>query len=233
MATDQITSPTMWAIVIGLIPSIIWLVFWLNISREHRDPFGLIVLCFVLGGISVIFATYLQQIAKTLVFDPNIRVIVWAGIEELLKFIVFYVVAYKSYYNDRPIDPAMYLIAVALGFAALENILYVLKPLSGFNMTAGLLTGGLRFLGSTLLHAISSCFIGICISLSPKNLRLLGMILGLGGAIFLHSTFNFFIIRNDTASLLQIYGYLWITAIISHIILEKLRRFPPRVLNTY
>jgi hypothetical protein len=44
----------------------------------------------------------------------------------------------------------------------------------------------------------------------------------------LHATFNFFILKKDTASTIQIYGYLWIAAIISHIILEKLRRIPMR-----
>jgi RsiW-degrading membrane proteinase PrsW (M82 family) len=158
------------------------------------------------------------------------RVVVWAGIEEVLKFSVFYIVAYKTIYNDDALDPAMYLIGVALGFAALENIFYILKPLSSFNITAGVLTGGLRFFGSTLLHAVASCFIGIVITLTPRALRSIAILVGITGAIFLHSTFNFFILKNDTASFLQIYGYLWIVAIISHVILEKFRRYPPRAL---
>lgn len=165
-----------------------------------------------------------------MVTDPTTRIAVWAGIEETLKFVVFYIVAYKSTYDDDALDPAMYLIAVALGFAALENIFYILKPGLSFNITASLLTGGLRFFGSTLLHAIASCFIGIVITLTPRAIRSMGIVIGIAGAIFLHSTFNFFILKNDTASFLQIYGYLWIVAIISHVILEKFRRIPPRTL---
>lgn len=230
MATDQLISPTLWAILIGLIPSIVWLMFWLHLSRNRREPFGLTILCFVLGAISVLFATFLQQGVRDMISDPNTRVVIWAGIEEILKFGVFYIIAYKSSYDNEAIDPAMYLICVALGFAALENIFYALKPLAGFDVTASLLTGGLRFFGSTLLHVIASSFIGVVIALSPKKMRGIGMLLGIGGAIFLHSTFNFFILKNDTASFLQIYGYLWIVAIIIHIILEKLRRFPTRIL---
>ncbi len=225
-----ITSPTFIAICIGVIPSLIWLVFWLHLARDRREPFGLIILCFLLGGLVVFVATFLQNGLKELVTTPTARIAVWAGIEETLKFAVFYVVAYKSSYDAEALDPAMYLIAVALGFAALENIFYVLQPAISFNITAGLLTGGLRFLGSTLLHTIASCFIGIIITLTPKEIRGLGMVLGLAGAIFLHSTFNFFILKNTTASFLQIYGYLWIIAIISHIILEKFRRYQPKAL---
>jgi RsiW-degrading membrane proteinase PrsW (M82 family) len=227
---DIVINQTFWAVIIGTVPSVIWLLFWLHLSRDRREPFGLMLLCFILGAISVVVAIFLQNGFKELVTDQMTRIGVWAAIEELLKFAVFYIIAYKSSYDNDALDPAMYLIIVALGFAALENVLYVLKPGTSFNITASLLTGGLRFFGSTLLHTIASCFIGIMITLSPRALRGISMIVGLAGAIFLHSTFNFFILRNDTASFLQIYGYLWIVAIISHVILEKFRRYPPRAL---
>lgn len=223
-------SPTVWGIIIGLSPSLLWLVFWRHLVKRGREPMGLVFLCFILGAASVFVATMLQHFAKDLVVDPRTRIAVWAGIEEILKFGIFYFVAYRSKYDDDALDPAMYLIAVALGFAALENIFYILKPGLSFNITASLLTGGFRFFGSTLLHAMASCLIGIIITLTPRDIRRVGMLVGLAGAIFLHSTFNFFILKNDTASLLQIYGYLWIIAIISHVILEKFRRLPPRTL---
>jgi RsiW-degrading membrane proteinase PrsW (M82 family) len=220
-------NPTVLAIILGLSPSLIWLIFWRHLVKRGREPMGLVLLCFLLGAASVFLATFFQGIARDLVADPSTRIAVWAGIEEVLKFGVFMLVAHKSAYNDDALDPAMYLIAVALGFAALENIFYIMKPAESFNITASLLTGGLRFFGSTLLHAIASCFIGIVITLAPKMMKGIGMIVGIAGAIFLHSTFNFFILKDDTASFIQIYGYLWIVAIISHVILEKFRRIPP------
>jgi protease PrsW len=223
----SLISPTILiALAIGIFPSIFWLFIWLRTDRKNPEPMGLLTVCFILGAICVPFATILQQATKPMFPDAQARIVVWAGIEELLKLLVFYFVAYKNEYNDEAIDPAIYLIAVALGFAALENIFYVLKPGLTFNLTAGLLTGGLRFFGSTLLHTIASCFIGITIGLSARAWRGTSMIFGLAGAIFLHATFNFFILKNDTASALQTYGYLWVAAIISHLILEKLRRIP-------
>ncbi len=229
---DIVISPTVWAIIIGLSPSLIWLVFWRHLVKRGREPMGLVALCFILGAASVFLATMLQNGVKHLVIDSQTRIAVWAGIEEILKFGVFYLVAYNSKYDDDALDPAMYLLAVALGFAALENIFYILKPAASFNVTASLLTGGFRFFGSTLLHAIASTFIGIVITLSPRRIRAVGILVGIAGAIFLHSTFNFFILKNDTASLLQVYGFLWIIAIITHVILEKFRRLPPNILAT-
>lgn len=228
MASEIIQSPIAFAIVTGLLPSLLWLFFWLRLDRRHPEPFVLLFICFVVGAASVLFATLIQGGLRELITDSPARVVVFAGIEELLKFFVFYMVVYKSGFNDEPIDPAIYLITVALGFAALENIFYVIAPATQEGLTAGLLTGGFRFFGSTLLHTISSAFIGILISLTPRQTRGLGMFFGVAGAIFLHSTFNFFILKNDTASFLQIYGYLWVAAIINLLILEKLRRLPPK-----
>lgn len=224
MAPHIAQSDLLIPLLAGFLPSILWLFFWLGVDREHREPSGLLILCFLLGGASVLVATFTQQSLKGMVTDPTHRVVVWAAVEEILKFLVFYLVAYKSAYDDYPIEPPIYMIVVALGFAAVENIFYVLQPALSGNTTAILLTGGLRFVGSTLLHTIASCVIGISIAMAPKYLRTLSILIGIGGAIFLHATFNFFILKHDTASVLQIYGYLWIAAIISHIILEKLRR---------
>ncbi len=225
-------SGLLFPLLIGFVPSVIWLAFWLNVDKEHREPGGLLLMCFVLGGASVLVATWSQQSLKTIITDHSNQVVAWAAIEELLKFLVFYLIAYKSAYDDYAIEPPIYMIVVALGFAAVENIFYVLQPSISANVSAIVLTGGLRFFGSTLLHTIASCVVGISIAMAPKTLRALGIIIGIGGAIFLHATFNFFILKHDTASLLQIYGYLWIAAIISHIILEKLRRIPLRTAQT-
>ncbi|MDB5255115.1 MAG: hypothetical protein JWL92_491 [Candidatus Nomurabacteria bacterium] len=213
-------------LLIGFIPSVAWLFFWVGVDKEHREPFGLLLTCFLLGGASVLIATFLQQSLKGVIAGEEPRIIVWAAIEEIVKFLVFYFIAYKSAYDEYAIEPPIYMIVVALGFAALENIFYVVQPGMSSNMTAILLTGGLRFFGSTLLHTIASGLIGISIGLAPKHLRFLSIPIGIAAAIFLHATFNFFILKHDTANVLQVYGYLWIAAIISHIILEKLRRIP-------
>ncbi len=224
MAIDLTSTNLLFALVTGLAPSFIWLYFWLRRDRRQVEPFGLLTLCFLLGAGMVFVAGFFQKETKDLFTDTRLRVIIWAGIEEALKFLIFYLIAYKNRYNDEVIDSSMYLITIALGFAALENVLYILKPEFTQNITAGLLTGGLRFFGSTLLHVIASGFIGIVVGLAPKFTKNIFMLIGLAGATFFHSTFNIYIMKNTTASFIQIYGYLWVSAIISLIILEKLNR---------
>jgi RsiW-degrading membrane proteinase PrsW (M82 family) len=101
---------------------------------------------------------------------------------------------------DEPIDYPMYFIAAALGFAALENVLFLIQPLSNSGMVVGALTGNLRFLGSTLLHAIASGMIGSALGLSYYRgwfANKIYLLIGIASAITLHSLFNFFIMKGS------------------------------------
>jgi RsiW-degrading membrane proteinase PrsW (M82 family) len=224
---DFALSTTSTAVLLGFAPTVFWLFFWLRTDRDHPEPFGLLVLCFILGGASVFFASTIQHASVAFFPNETTQVAVWATIEEVVKFAAFYIIAFNNPNNDEAIDPAIYMIAVALGFAAVENVFYVIQPsvIVG-GVTASLLTGSMRFFGATLLHTISSAFIGITIGITARKYRLGAVLIGILGASTLHATFNFFILKNDTASALQIYGYLWVAAIISHVTLEKLRRIP-------
>ena len=76
--------------------------------------------------------------------------LVWAAIEELVKFSAISLVALRSVYFDEPVDALIYMITVALGFAAIENSLFLLAPLLDGDLTGSLLTGNLRYMGATL-----------------------------------------------------------------------------------
>src|SRR6185503_954988 len=83
--------------------------------------------------------------------------------------------------DDEPIDPVMYMVAVALGFAAVENTLFLISPLAGGTLLQTLLTGNLRFVGATLLHVLSSAAIGVALALSfykPRKIKPLYAIVG-------------------------------------------------------
>ncbi|HVY36245.1 MAG TPA: PrsW family glutamic-type intramembrane protease [Candidatus Paceibacterota bacterium] len=225
MVEQLIHSPVLFALISGLLPALFWLFFWLHIDRKRPEPFGLLFLCFMLGAVSVLFASLLQHAVQSLASDGSKeQIAIFAAIEEILKYVAFAFVAKRSTYDDESIDPAIYMITVALGFAALENIFYVLQPTAHATITAALLTGGLRFFGATLLHTIASGFVGIGIALAPRGFKNTGAALGIAGAIFLHATFNFFILKNDASSFLRVYGYLWVAGIMNLLILEKLRR---------
>jgi RsiW-degrading membrane proteinase PrsW (M82 family) len=215
-----------YAILGGVIPALVWLWFWLR-EDTHPEPIGLIIAAFIIGALSVMFVVPLQKYASTLFTSHREIIVAWVSIEEIIKFIVVAVVALGTRYMKEPIDFPIYFITVALGFAAFENILFIIKPLNAGNMLVGFLTGNLRFLGSTLLHAMASAIIGIGIGLAWDGTfikKSFFAILGLIGAISLHSVFNFFIMDNAQENFLTVFGFLWVFTIINMLLFEKLRR---------
>lgn len=211
----------------GIVPALLWLWFWLKEDNQKPEPKGLIAILFIIGMISVAFVIPIEKFIQKSITSPEWRTIGWASVEELIKYLGVVILLYKTNRIDEPIDWPIFLITVALGFAALENTMFLLKPLSLDQATVGLLTGQLRFLGSTLLHAASSGIIGIALGLSffmGKFIKKIYLLAGIVLAIALHSTFNFFIMGDSGSNFLRVLGFLWVVTIIIMLLFEKLRR---------
>lgn len=216
------------ATTVGIAPSILWLIFWFREDSDGtKEPIGLITLVFIAGMLAVVCVLPIEKFIATLSLGHIEQITAWAGSEEIIKLLAFSVILHGNKYLDEPVEFPIYLMTVALGFAALENILYLLHPLSVTNTTVSFLTGHLRFLGSTLLHSVASGIIGIAIGLAyfkDKNTRMFYGFLGICTAIALHSIFNFFIIQDGGKNFLQVFGFLWVVTIIIMLMFEKLRR---------
>lgn len=216
------------AIISGLLPAIIWLWFWLKEEDSHHpEPRGLIFLSFLTGALLVLFAIGLQRFVEPYLLNDTLKLTTWAGIEEILKFLGVVIIVFGTGHIDEPIDFPMYFIAVAIGFAGLENILFLLNPISTEGTIVGLLTGNLRFLGSNLVHILASAFIGSAFGLTfykTKFSRFFYVFFAIILATTLHTIFNFFIIREGGENFLKVFGFIWIIAIINILIFEKLKR---------
>ena len=215
------------AFIGGIIPSLFWLWFWLKEEKKKPEPKGLITIVFIMGMLAVICVLPIQKFIQGSISLHELQLILLASTEEIIKYLVVIIVLYKTTYIDEPVEWPIYLITAALGFAALENTLFLIKPLSLGQNTVSLLTGELRFLGSTLLHTVSSGILGIALGISfhlTKFKRRWYLVVGLILAIALHSVFNFFIIKNSGNDFLRAFGFLWVVTIIVMLLFEKVRR---------
>ena len=216
----------LYAIAGGFLPALFWLWFWLKQEdSEEPEPKGLIFIAFILGGLTMFVAMFLEK-ATINIQDNNVKIIVWAAIEEVVKFLAIWLLIFKNQNVDQPIDFPVYFMTGALGFAAFENFLYLLNPLSTSGTSMAMATGLLRFVGSTLLHAIASGMIGSALGLAffSERLKKTYLLVGLVAAILLHSVFNFFIMKGSGGDILSIFGFLWVVTIINILVFEKLKR---------
>ena len=211
----------------GTIPSVLWLLFWLREDKGNREPIKLLILTFIAGMLAVILVLPIEKSISGFAVSNTVMIFMWAASEEILKYFAFAAIMGNNPNLDKPVRYPIYFITAALGFAALENTFYLIKPLTTQNMTLSLLTGNLRFLGSTLLHSATSAIMGISIGLAffkSSGSKTFSGIIGLITAIALHGTFNFFIMGNSGENFLQVFGFLWVITIIIMLLFEKLRR---------
>lgn len=211
----------------GIIPALLWLWFWLKEESKRIEPKGILIIVFILGMVAVICVLPAEKFIQEHVASDVWRLVGWAGMEEIIKYLAVMVILFRVNYIDEPVEWPIYLITAAVGFAALENSLFLVKPLSTGATVVGLLTGQLRFLGSTLLHTVSSGILGISLGLAfhlRGFKRHWHIAVGFALAIALHSVFNFFIIRNSGNDFLKVFAFLWVVTVVVMLLFEKVRR---------
>jgi RsiW-degrading membrane proteinase PrsW (M82 family) len=218
------TNNVIFAVFGGFLPVILWLWFWLR-EDPHPEPKKIILLTFFYGMVTVAIAMLFEYGVK-IYFSGAIMFLLWAIIEEILKYLAANNAALKRPSYDEPVDALVYMITAALGFACLENILFIFKAVSSEGMLVSLITGNLRFIGATLLHASSSAIVGASLAFSffHKESRRVNLLGGLLLASFLHFLFNYFIIKNSGENILKIFIPLWIVTIVIFFIFEKVKR---------
>lgn len=184
-------------IFLGLLPSFAWLIFFLK-EDIHPEPKKMIVRAFIAGALVAFVAVGLQLLLRNILqsFQINeyhlVSFSLFGFIEEALKFFAAYLVVRKSRFFDEPIDAMIYIITAALGFAMVENVAIMLS-IKVLSEAFGIIT--LRFVGATLLHALSSGLVGYYwakgIILGRVPLLLFK---GIVFATLLHMVFNYLIL---------------------------------------
>jgi RsiW-degrading membrane proteinase PrsW (M82 family) len=228
MFLDLITKyPFILAFLLGLIPALIWLWFWLK-EDLHPEPAKMVTLSFLGGMLAVVVVLPIQQfIYPYIIGKDTILFTVFAGLEELFKFAFVYFIALRNrIIDDEPVDNIIYLVISALGFVALENTLFLLDPIRNGDILKTIITGNMRFIGASLIHIISSGTIGIFIGLSfYKNLfqKKIYLIAGFILAVVLHTSFNLLIINVPEGKILLIFGIVWIGIITLLLLFEKVK----------
>lgn len=220
-----------YAFIGGLLPALIWLYFLLQEDSCHDEPKRLIALAFIAGMLAVPIAVPLEQYSRGILGDGISTLTSWALIEEVLKYVMAAIFVLWRPLVEKAPDYVIYMITVALGFAAAENMLFLITPLSGGNIMSGIFTGNIRFLGSTLLHVFASASIGFALAFSDYShpaVRIAAGALGLILAVALHTAFNALIITQGTSTVFAAVSLVWTAAVIFFATFEVLKYFQSR-----
>lgn len=220
--------PTQFAIafVFALIPALFWLWFWLREDNQHPEPLLLIAITFIAGMAVVPLALPLQKFAIDQ-YSGDALIWAWVIIEEVLKYAVAVAIILWNKAVDEPIDMIIYMITIALGFAALENTLFLINPIAVGDFMNSAVTGAFRFVGATLLHVLASATVGVALAFAFYRGAIAQLVYGMGGlflAILLHAFFNLTIMKASGETILAVFLFVWIGIIMLFLVFEKIKR---------
>jgi RsiW-degrading membrane proteinase PrsW (M82 family) len=114
---------SLWIVVLALAPGVFWLWYVYQKDRLEPEPRSLIVKTF-LWGLTAAFPAALLEVPF---FWSEFLLIVVAApvIEEYAKYFVVSRTVYRQIDFNEPVDGIIYSAAAALGFASIENFLYL------------------------------------------------------------------------------------------------------------
>ena len=227
-------------VFLGFLPSLIWLNFY---YREdcHPEPKTLLAKVFLTGIIVSPIAILLQLalikcgeiiavracIPTGFILPNSPEFFLWSAfVEELIKYYAVKIIVLNRPEFDEPIDAMIYMMTASLGFAAIENTLIAFQTTpDGVAITINTLV--LRFVGATLLHALSGALLGYFLAISwffqhhRKKLFVVGLML----ATLFHFTFNMiiFTFEGKVTALLYTTSLLLGMAFLISILFDKLK----------
>lgn len=211
----------------GITPALLWLWFWHREDAKNPEPKRMIALAFVMGMVTVAIVIPVQKFVAPFIAGPMLVFVAWSFIEEAVKYFMAQATVLRSKAVDEPLDMVMYMVTIALGFAAIENALFLLSPLSGDGLVTSILTGNLRFIGATLLHVLSSAVIGVALALTfykSWRAKATAAIIGVILASILHSGFNLLILNTPNEHLLRTFTLVWVGVVAILAALEWVKR---------
>jgi len=191
--------------------------FWFYLKdRYEPEPPAAVIRIFLLGALAVIPAAFAEQLASFLVPAILLPVALGPLIEEFAKYQVVRGYIYDDPEFDEPMDGIIYAVAAALGFATLENVLYVgIAALTSVTLALGV--SAIRAFLSVPGHALISLCWGAALGRARFMERGRGRLLVAGGfalAVAVHGAFNYLV--SDTITLVLLVVLLvpvaWIAA---------------------
>jgi RsiW-degrading membrane proteinase PrsW (M82 family) len=179
-------------ITLSFAPGGFWLWFFLRLDKVRPSPRKLVALSFFLGMIATIPAGTINTIAlpddlfsgsATITAFAAGMLLVVGPVEETSKFLAVRLGALRSAYFQEPVDGLVYSTAAALGFASLENLLYVMQFGPGVMVVRAPL--------STVAHLVFAALWGYGLGQRQAGTRSRWFVFGtLLAAAALHAAFN-------------------------------------------
>lgn len=184
-------------ILLALAPVFIILFYIYFRDKYEKEPFKLLALSLVAGIIIVLPVIFIERLIMAL--QPEMGQLMDAGynaflvaalVEEAFKFLALYLLIWKSKEFNEKFDGIVYAVFISLGFAAVENVLYV----TGGGIEVGLI----RAITAVPAHALFGVTMGYYFGIARMYIELRKKYIWLAFLVpfVLHGIYDFLLMSN-------------------------------------
>ncbi len=196
-------------LLISLAPvmAIIIFIYWKD--KLDKEPKKLLFYSFLMGILSIVVTLIISYVINGFSLehsdDTNYRsllsCILGIGlVEEFSKFIFVRFYCYKKDAFNEPFDGITYAVMVSMGFAALENILYVFDNGMGIGIA--------RMFTAVPAHAVFAIIMGYYLGIQKIHHKKYAGIIGLFLAAIIHGLYDYFLFNLEYNSMFLIYWFI-------------------------
>lgn len=204
-------------LTLAISPILIALFYVYIRDKYEKEPTRLLVMGVLTGIVTTLpiiyvgnIVTLLLPIEATMMAETFFVAFVSSSlVEEGLKFVALFILIWKSPELNEKFDGIVYAVFVSLGFAFVENILYVFSRDLG-----GVSTAINRALFSIPGHALFGVFMGYYLTKAKYESKLKYLPLAFLGPWWVHATYNFLLIWDGFVQ--TILFYLFFVGILYH-----------------
>jgi len=192
-------------VLFSIVPAALLVTYVWRMDVTKREPLKMLVATFLLGFLFAGFAAVVNSIlqgpvtAVPLVGSLLFFYLVVGPVEETVKWLAIRLYAYRSDRFDAVVDGAVYGAAAGLGFATIENSIYITGQFLTASTSATMASGLTTALQTATLrtfagpgHVIYSAFAGYYLGLAKFNRQNRGPIVvkGLLIAALIHASYD-------------------------------------------
>jgi len=202
-------------LLLAIAPAAFWLWYFYRRDRYEPEPLSWVLLVYLLGIAVTIPVALVEGVMGEVLPEFLIVVLVAPVVEETGKYLVVRKTVYESVEFDEPVDGIVYASAAGLGFATLENVVYVFAALET-SLALALGTGLVRAVLSVPGHVLFSAMWGYSLGKArfiPEEKRPGVIAAGLILAMASHALFNLLLFNSIgfAVLVLVVVPVLWIS----------------------
>lgn len=197
-------------LILAIAPVIIILVYVYIRDKYEKEPLGLLLKALLAGALTpipiLLVNSWLEGYKVSfegLQQVGYIAFVVAGFVEELFKFAALYLLIWSHREFNEKFDGIVYAVFISLGFALIENIMYVYKY--------GEMTGYMRAFTAVPAHALFGVTMGYFFSLAKFNIgnRKLNLLKALFIPVLLHGIYDFILMSEHEMFLLIFIPFLF------------------------